>query len=80
VSILIDTLPVQPGESFDAWRERRRDRNREPLTSHFPHPHDDSQRTALCGRAILGVPAFGEYEVCVECAVLHMAGDYAVLS
>ena len=46
---------------------------------HFVHPDDPSGRTALCGVEILGIPTFGEFEVCTDCRTLRMAQDAAPL-
>jgi hypothetical protein len=40
---------------------------------HYPHP--TLERMALCGREILGIPTFGEFALCTECAVLAAAQD-----
>jgi len=48
-------------------------------TGHYVQPDDPSGRTALCGVKILGVPAFGEFQVCTDCRTLRMADDAAPL-
>ena len=51
-----------------------------PLIGHYAHPLDPSERTALCGEQILGVPAFGEFQACLPCQVNREAQDLAPLT
>jgi hypothetical protein len=45
-----------------------------PIAHHL-HPDDPTERTALCGAEILGIPSFGEHLVCEKCLAFLEVND-----